>query len=80
MERWVSTCGNRCRESLVAKWFRESERCMNWLLDLAESDGAKCMVTVGSRIGRAPRDRLLPHDLRRRDLVGERGIAIADLH
>ena len=48
MERWVSTCGNRCRESLVAKWFRESERCMNWLLDLAETDGAKCMVTVGS--------------------------------
>ena len=49
MERWVSTCGNRCRESLVGKWFRESERCMNWLLDLAESDGASCMVTVGSR-------------------------------
>ena len=48
MERWVSTCGNRCRESLVGKWFRESERCMNWLLDLAESDGAKYMVTVGS--------------------------------
>ncbi|MDO5043490.1 MAG: FAD-dependent oxidoreductase [Slackia sp.] len=48
MERWVSTCGGRCRESLVGKWFRESERCMNWLLDLAESDGAKCMVTVGS--------------------------------
>lgn len=48
MERWVSTCGNRCRESLVAKWFRESERCMNWLLDLAEADGAKVMVTVGS--------------------------------
>ena len=23
MERWVSTCGSRCRESLVAKWFRE---------------------------------------------------------
>ena len=49
MERWVSTCGNRCRESLVAKWFRESERCMNWLLDLAEKNGATCMVTVGSR-------------------------------
>ena len=49
MERWVSTCGNRCRESLVAKWFRESERCMNWLLDVAESDGCSCMVTVGSR-------------------------------
>ena len=49
MERWVSTCGNRCRESLVGKFFRESERCMNWLLDLAEADGAMCMVTVGSR-------------------------------
>ena len=48
MERWVSTCGGRCRESLVGKWFRESERCMNWLLDVAESDGAQCMVTVGS--------------------------------
>lgn len=48
MERWVATCGGRCRESLVGKWFRESERCMNWLLDLAESDGVKCMVTVGS--------------------------------
>jgi succinate dehydrogenase/fumarate reductase flavoprotein subunit len=49
MQRWVATCGGRCRESLVAKWFRESERCMNWLLDVAESDGAQCMVTVGSR-------------------------------
>ena len=49
MERWVATCGNRCRESLVGKWFRESERCMNWFLDLAEKNGAKCMVTVGSR-------------------------------
>ncbi len=48
MERWVSTCGMRCRESLVGKWFREDERCMNWLLDLAEADGAGWMVTVGS--------------------------------
>jgi fumarate reductase flavoprotein subunit len=47
-ERWVSTCGGRCRESLVAKWFRESERCMNWLLDVAAQDGAGVMVTVGS--------------------------------
>lgn len=54
MERWVSTCGGRCRESLVGKWFRESERCMNWLLDVAESDGAKCMVTVGSRSAAHP--------------------------
>lgn len=48
MERWVATCGNRCRESLVGKFFRESERCMNWLLDVAEADGASCMLTVGS--------------------------------
>ena len=48
MECWVSTCGNRCRESLVGKWFRESERCMNWFLDMAEANGANCMVTVGS--------------------------------
>ena len=48
MERWVSTCGNRCRESFVGKWFRESERCMNWFLDMAEANGANCMVTVGS--------------------------------
>lgn len=49
MERWVATCGGRCRESLVGKWFRESERCMNWLLDISEADGAQVMVTVGSR-------------------------------
>lgn len=48
MERWVSTCGNRCRESLVGKWFRESERCMNWLLDMAERHEMGVMVTVGS--------------------------------
>ena len=49
MERWVATCGNRCRESLVGKWFRESERCMNWLLDMAEQHEMGVMVTVGSR-------------------------------
>lgn len=48
MERWLATCGGRARESLVGKFFRESERCMNWLLDVAEADGAKCMLTVGS--------------------------------
>lgn len=54
MERWVATCGNRCRESLVGKWFRESERCMNWLLDVAESDGASCMVTVAAAAPATP--------------------------
>ncbi len=48
MERWVATCGSRCRESLVGKWFRESERCMNWLLQISEADGAQIMLTVGS--------------------------------
>lgn len=49
MERWVATCGNRCNEKLVGKWFRESERCMNWLLDMAESHEMSVMVTVGSK-------------------------------
>ena len=48
MERWVSTCGNRCSEKVVGKFFRESERCMNWLLDLGEEYGMDCMLTVGS--------------------------------
>lgn len=48
MARWVKTCGGRCRESLVAKYFRESERCMNWLLDLAEADGARCLITANA--------------------------------
>ena len=48
MERWVATCGNRCNEKIVGKFFRESERCMNWLLDLGEEYGMSCMLTVGS--------------------------------
>lgn len=48
MERWVATCGSRCRESLVAKFFRESERCADWFIDLTAEDGATQMVTVGS--------------------------------
>ena len=48
MQRWVATCGGRCNEKLVGKWFRESERCMNWLLDLGEKHEMGCMVTVGS--------------------------------
>ena len=46
-QRWLTVCGERVRGSLVSKFFRESERCMNWLLDLAEKHGAECMVTVG---------------------------------
>jgi len=48
MQRWVKTCGGRCRESLVAKFFRESERCMNWLLDVAEAHGTSCFITANA--------------------------------
>ena len=48
MQRWVATCGNRCSEAIVGKFFRESERCMNWLLDLGQEYGMDCMLTVGS--------------------------------
>ncbi len=58
MERWVSTCGNRCRESL-GKWFRESERCMNWFLDMAEANGAGAW-SPWAPTPRCTGDRLLP--------------------
>lgn len=54
MERWVATCGNRCNEKIVGKFFRESERCMNWLLDLGEEYGMDCMLTVGSNLAVHP--------------------------
>ena len=46
--RWVKTCAGRCRESLVAKWFRESEKTMDWLLDMSLADGATCMITANA--------------------------------
>ncbi|MDR2106550.1 MAG: FAD-dependent oxidoreductase, partial [Coriobacteriales bacterium] len=46
--RWVKTCGGRCRESLVAKWFRESEKTMDWMLDLSVADGAICLITANA--------------------------------
>lgn len=46
-QRFMGVCGGRARYSLVAKYIRESERTMDWLLDLAEKHGAQCMVTVG---------------------------------
>ncbi|NTU88520.1 MAG: FAD-dependent oxidoreductase [Actinobacteria bacterium] len=47
-ERWIKTCGGRCRESLVARYFSESERCMNWLLDISDADGAQCLITANA--------------------------------
>jgi len=46
--RWVKTCGGRCRESFVAKWFRESEKTMDWLLDMSLADGAVCLITANA--------------------------------
>ncbi|MDR0513702.1 MAG: FAD-dependent oxidoreductase, partial [Coriobacteriaceae bacterium] len=46
--RWVKTCAGRCRESFVAKWFRESERTMDWMLDLSLADGAMCLITANA--------------------------------
>jgi succinate dehydrogenase/fumarate reductase flavoprotein subunit len=46
--RWVKTCAGRCRESFVAKWFRESEKTMDWLLDMSLADGAVCLITANA--------------------------------
>ena len=44
-KRWVKTCGGRCRESLVAKFHNYSEEAMNWMIDFAEADGAKTLIS-----------------------------------
>ena len=44
-KRWVKTCGGRCRESLVAKFHNNSEEAMNWMIDIAEADGAKALIS-----------------------------------
>ena len=75
MQRWVKTCGGRCSERLVGKWFRESERCMNWLLDLAEENDMTCMVTVGSRSAVHPEADCY-HMLRGGDYFAEHGAAV----
>ncbi|MDR3053387.1 MAG: FAD-dependent oxidoreductase [Coriobacteriales bacterium] len=46
--RWVKTSAGRCRESFVAKWFRESERSMDWLIDMSLADGAVCLITANA--------------------------------
>lgn len=44
-KRWVKTCGGRCRESLVAKFHNSSEEAMNWMIDIAEADGAQALIS-----------------------------------
>lgn len=37
--QWLRACANRARESLVAKFFNESRRAMDWLIGMVEEDG-----------------------------------------
>ena len=44
--QWLRACANRSRESLVAKFFNESHRAMNWLIDLAQADGGVVFLSA----------------------------------
>ncbi|MDR0500301.1 MAG: FAD-dependent oxidoreductase [Coriobacteriales bacterium] len=41
---WVAQTGSRSTESLIAKFFRDSERASNWILDKIEAVGGAVMV------------------------------------
>jgi succinate dehydrogenase/fumarate reductase flavoprotein subunit len=41
---WIAQTGSRSTETLVAKFFRDSERASNWLLDKVDAVGAFVMV------------------------------------
>jgi succinate dehydrogenase/fumarate reductase flavoprotein subunit len=41
---WIAQTGSRSEEKLVAKFFRDSERASNWLLDKVDAVGAFVMV------------------------------------
>jgi succinate dehydrogenase/fumarate reductase flavoprotein subunit len=41
---WIAQTGSRAEEKLVAKFFRDSERASNWLLDKIDALGAPVMV------------------------------------
>ncbi|MDR3315308.1 MAG: FAD-dependent oxidoreductase [Coriobacteriales bacterium] len=41
---WIAQTGSRATEKLVAKFFRDSERASNWMLDKVDSVGAFVMV------------------------------------
>jgi succinate dehydrogenase/fumarate reductase flavoprotein subunit len=41
---WVAQTGSRANEKLIAKFFRDSERASNWMLDKIEAVGAPVMV------------------------------------
>jgi succinate dehydrogenase/fumarate reductase flavoprotein subunit len=41
---WVAQTGSRASEPLIAKFFRDSERASNWVLDKVDAVGAPVMV------------------------------------
>jgi succinate dehydrogenase/fumarate reductase flavoprotein subunit len=41
---WVAQCGSRSTETLIAKFFRDSERASNWMLDKIDAVGGAVMV------------------------------------
>jgi succinate dehydrogenase/fumarate reductase flavoprotein subunit len=41
---WVAQTGSRANEKLIAKFFRDSERASNWMLDKTDAAGAGAMV------------------------------------
>jgi succinate dehydrogenase/fumarate reductase flavoprotein subunit len=41
---WVAQNGSRAHEPLIAKFFRDSERASNWMLDKTDAVGAPVMV------------------------------------
>lgn len=48
MQYWMTACGGRVRHSLVGKFFRNSERCMNWLLDVNDKYGGTPQIFNGA--------------------------------
>lgn len=48
LQYWLTATGGRVRHTLVSKFFRNSERCMNWLLDLGDKYGATVQVFNGA--------------------------------
>lgn len=76
MARWIKTCGGRCRESLVAKYFRESERCMNWLLDIAEANDTKCLITANASNSEVHKEEHSYHMLAGGPIFEEYGMAL----
>lgn len=44
---WIRACGNRCDEKLVWRYVNNSEKVMNWVIDMGESYGVGCEIFGG---------------------------------